>query len=105
MAPAFDLPGGPGGEGRPKNPALLPAEQSTFGFRHKHSGLAGDGAPIPASFLDTRNPFIVDKEPVYTPQNAPTSGRLYRIQIVEVTDPVTQQISPVIQVVPVTPTP
>lgn len=83
--------------------ALGPREQSTFGFRHKHSGLAGDGAKVKAAYLDTRDPFTVDSEPLYTPTNAPTSGRLYRIQIIEVTDPDTNQIMPVIQVVAVTP--
>lgn len=90
---------------RPENPALGASEQSTFGFRHKHSGLAGDGAKVKAAYLDTRDPFTVDSEPLYTPANAPTSGRLYRIQVIEVTDPETQQIQPVIQVVPVTPAP
>lgn len=87
------------------NPALGAPEQSTFGFRHRHSGLSGDGAQIKATNLDTRDPFTVNTEPLYTPVNAAASGRLYRIQVIEVTDPETQQIQPVIQVVPVTPAP
>lgn len=85
--------------------ALGAGEQSTFGFRHGHSGLSGDGKKVKAAYLDTRDPFTVDSEPLYTPTNAPTSGRLYRIQVVEVTDPETQQISGVLSVVLVTPTP
>ena len=100
MAQSPDLEGG-----RPASPALPATVQSTFGFRHRHSGLSGDGAKVKAASLDTADPFTVGSEPLYTPANAPTSGRLYRIQIVEVTDPETQQIQPVLQVVPVTLTP
>lgn len=42
----------------------------------------------------------VGGELMYAPTNASTSGRKYRIQIIEVTDPDTQQIQAVIQVVP-----
>lgn len=50
--------------------------------------------------VDGTVPLPTSGELIYTPVNAPTSGRHYRIQIIEVTDPETQQISPVIQVVP-----
>ena len=89
----------------PASPALGAPEQSTFGFRHRHSGLSGDGARVKATSLDTADPFTVNSEPTYTPINAATSGRKYQIQVIEVTDPETQQISPVLQVVLVTPTP
>lgn len=42
----------------------------------------------------------INGEPMYVPNNATSSGRRYRIQIIEVTDPDTLQISPVIQVIP-----
>ena len=45
-------------------------------------------------------PLPTSGELIYTPVNASSSGRHYRIQIIEVTDPETQQISPVIQVIP-----
>lgn len=44
-------------------------------------------------------PLPTGGELIYTPINASTSGRHYRLQVIEVTDPDTQQISPVIQVV------
>lgn len=50
--------------------------------------------------VDGTVPLTTSGELIYTPVNASTSGRHYRIQVVEVTDPDTLQISPVIQVVP-----
>lgn len=50
---------------------------------------------------DATTAFVTGAEPTYVPQNAPTSGRKYRIQIIEVTDPETSQIHAVIQAVPV----
>lgn len=44
-------------------------------------------------------PLPTGGELIYTPINASSSGRHYRLQVIEVTDPDTQQISPVIQVV------
>lgn len=75
-------------------------EGTNFSLSHKHSGLQGDGQRVKAAFLDASDPYVYGDEPLYQPANAPTSGRTYRIQIVEVTDPETQQVSPVIQVVP-----
>lgn len=83
----------------PLDPALDPLQQSTFGFMHAHSGATGDGKRVKAANLDTVDPFVVDREPTYIPVNAPTSGRKYRLQIVEDTDPETQQLRAVIQVV------
>ena len=76
-------------------------EATNFDFTHKHSGIQGDGQRVKAASLDTTSPFPDGAEPTYVPVNAPTSGRQYRIQIVEVTDPETSQISPVLQVIPV----
>jgi len=83
----------------PQNPSLGQPEQSTFGFIHAHSGLSGDGRKVKAASLDTTDPFAGGGEPIYIPVNALTSGRRYRIQIIEVTDPETSQIQAVIQVV------
>ncbi len=77
---------------------LSPTEGTNFSLLHRHSGLHGDGQKVQAASLDTVNPFPVDGEPTYTPTNAPDSGRKYRIQVIEVTDPDTQQISPVLTV-------
>lgn len=79
---------------------LSPHEGTNFSLSHRHSGLHGDGQKVKSASLDTSDPFSTDAEPMYIPINAPTSGRKYRIQIVEVTDPDTQQIQAVIQVVP-----
>ena len=79
---------------------LTPTESTNFSLSHKHSGLHGDGQKVKAASLDTSAPFVDGLEPIYIPVNAPTSGRMYRIQIVEVTDPDTAQIQAVIQVVP-----
>lgn len=81
---------------------LTPTEGTNFDLSHRHSGIHGDGKRVQAASLDTNNPFPDGAEPTYTPVNAPTSGRKWRIQIVEVTDPDTQQIMPVVQVVPAT---
>jgi len=89
--------------GGPREPALDPVQQSTHGFRHKHTGISGDAPKVKAAYLDTRDPFTVNSEPVYTPINAPVSGRLYRIQVIEVTDPETGQVNAVIQAIQVTP--
>ena len=51
--------------------------------------------------VDGSIPYPTNGEQTYVPNNAQTSGRRYRIQIIEVTDPDTQQIQAVIQVVPV----
>lgn len=75
-------------------------ESVNFSLSHKHSGIHGDGQRVKSASLDTNDPFPADEEPTYIPVNATTSGRRYRIQIVEVTDPDTQQIMPVIQVIP-----
>lgn len=77
-------------------------EKVNFDMGHRHTGIQGDGRKIKAASLDASDPFVTGNEPIYVPVNAPTSGRKYRIQIIEVTDPDTQQISPVLQVVPVT---
>lgn len=82
-------------------PGMSRAEHVAFSLTHRHTGQQGQGQKIQAAQLDTTAPFADGAEPIYLPVNAPTSGRQYRIQVVEVTDPDTQQISPVIQVVPV----
>lgn len=79
---------------------LSSAEHTNFSLSHKHSGLHGDGQRVNAASLSTVDPFPDGFEPTYTPVNAPTSGRKYRIQVIEVTDPDTQVISPVLQVIP-----
>ena len=89
------------GPGNPQGGSLGPREQSNFGFTHQHSGLHGDGRKVKAVNLDTVDPFVVGAEPLYTPVNAATSGRQYRIQIEEVTDLETGQITGVLKVVPV----
>ncbi len=87
---------------RPQEPdgGLTPREGTNFSLLHRHSGLHGDGQKVKAASLDTNDAFASGLEPIYFPVNAPASGRRYRIQIVEVTDPDTQQIQPVIQVIP-----
>lgn len=42
---------------------------------------------------DATTAFATGSEPTYVPTNAPTSGRKYRIGVIEVTDPDTQVIS------------
>lgn len=79
---------------------LTPLEGTNFDLSHRHSGLHGDGQQIKIANTDTTAPFTTGQEPIYIPVNAPTSGRKYRIQIIEVTDPDTSQIQAVIQVVP-----
>ncbi len=79
---------------------LTSSEGTNFDLSHRHSGLHGDGQTVAAGSLDTSIPFRSGLEPIYLPVNAPTSGRQYRIQIIEVTDPDTAQIQAVIQVVP-----
>lgn len=79
---------------------LSPTEGTNFDLSHRHSGIHGDGQKVKAASLDTSSAFPTGEEPIYLPVNAPTSGRQYRIQIVEVTDPDTSQITPVIQVIP-----
>ena len=49
---------------------------------------------------DGTTAFATGAEPTYVPQNASASGRKYRIQVIEVTDPDTSQVMAVIQVVP-----
>lgn len=95
-------PGAPGEEPTLRKGAfnLDPTEQTNFSMSHRHSGLHGDGKKVPVGFLDTTSPFAAGAEALYIPVNAPTSGRQYRIQVVEVTDPDTQQIQAVLQVVP-----
>jgi hypothetical protein len=73
---------------------LTPKEGTNFSLLHRHSGLQGDGQPIKAANLDTSDPFYPGLEPEYTPINATTSGRKYRIQIEEYTDPDTGTIYP-----------
>jgi len=65
---------------------LTPLAHENFSFNHKHSGIHGDGQKVKAASLDTVDPFAVDLEPTYTPVNATTSGRKYRIQVVETID-------------------
>lgn len=71
---------------------LSPTEHTNFSFSHKHTGIHGDGQRIAAASLSTVLPIATGAEFVYIPVNAPTSGRTYRIQVEEVTDPDTQQI-------------
>ena len=75
------------------------SEQTSFSLNHRHSGAHGDGQKIKASDLITSSPFAVNFEPTYTPVNNPTSGRKYRIQIIEVTGE-DGGLKPVIQVIP-----
>lgn len=77
-----------------------PAETGTFQLAHAHSGAQGDGRRVKAAFLDMSDPFPVGVEPTYVPVNAATSGRKYRIQIIEVLD-INNVLQPVLQVVPV----
>lgn len=93
-------PGGEDGEKRRFN--LTPTEGTNFDLSHRHSGIHGDGRSIKAASLDVTDAFTENLEPTYLPVNAPTSGRKYRIQVVEVVDPETQQIQPVLQVIPAT---
>lgn len=79
---------------------LTPTEHTNFSLSHKHTGIHGDGQRIAAASLSTVLPIASGSEFIYLPVNAPTSGRKWRIQIVEVTDPDTQQVQPVIQVIP-----
>ena len=79
---------------------LSSAEHTNFSLSHRHTGLHGDGQKVKSASLNTVDPFPADGEPTYEPVNAAGSGRKYRIQIIEVTDPETQQIQSVIQVVP-----
>lgn len=88
------------GQGESRGGHLGPREQTTFGFTHQHSGLAGDGRKVKAVNLDTVDPFVVGAEPLYTPENAPTSGRKYRIRVTEVTDLETGAIRAVVEAVP-----
>lgn len=92
--------GGDVGDDRGQKFNLTPHEGTNFDLSHRHSGLHGDGQPIAAGNLDTSVPFKTLLEPIYLPVNAATSGRKYRIQIIEVTDPDTLQIQAVLQVVP-----
>jgi hypothetical protein len=81
------------------HPGFTPVEHTTFSMVHKHSGVQGDGSRIPASSLDTGIPFRTGAEPVYLPVNAPTSGRKYRIQVIEVLNE-NDVLTPVLQIVP-----
>jgi hypothetical protein len=86
-----------------RNPAEMgfpPVEHTTFSLNHKHSGIHGDGQKVKAASLDTVDPFAAELEPSYIPVNAATSGRKYRIQIIEVLDE-NNALQPVIQIVPV----
>lgn len=82
------------------NSGLGTSEQTAFSLNHGHSGMHGDGKRIQAANLLTNNPFLPGLEPTYTPVNNPTSGRKYRIQIVEVLSEDGVTFLPNIQIVP-----
>ena len=79
---------------------LTPQTHETFSLSHKHSGIHGDGQKVKAASLDTVDPFTAELEPTYIPVTAPTSGRKYRIQVIEVLDE-NNVLSPVLQIIPV----
>lgn len=76
------------------------SEQTSFSLNHRHSGAHGDGQRIQSANLLTNNPYLPGFEPTYTPVNAPTSGRKYRIQIYETLGEDGVTILPNIQIVP-----
>lgn len=84
------------------DPAFPSEGASIFSLRHSHSGAQGDGSKIRLANIDTAFPLAVGKEITFIPVNAPNSGRKYRLQVIEVTDPDTKQIQPVLQIIPVT---
>lgn len=71
---------------------LTPTEHTNYSLSHKHTGIQGDGQRIAAASLSTVVAIPTGAEFIYIPVNAPTSGRTWRIQIEEVTDPDTNQI-------------
>lgn len=75
------------------------AEQTSFSLNHAHSGAHGDGKKIQAASLATNIPFVINLEPTYTPVNNPTSGRKYRIQIIEVPGEDGVTLQPEIQII------
>jgi hypothetical protein len=89
-----------GGQGWGEKAGLTPQAHENFSLSHKHSGIHGDGQKVKSASLDTVDPFVVNLEPTYVPVNAPTSGRRYRIQIVEVLDE-NNVLTPVIQLIAV----
>ncbi len=75
-------------------PINIPAPQNLDAALYQHL------VEVLRRAVDGTVPLPTAGELIYTPVNAATSGRHYRIQIIEVTDPDTLQISAVIQVVP-----
>ena len=71
---------------------LTPTEGTNFSLSHRHSGLHGDGQVIKLANLDTTAAYPTGSEPLYVPINATTSGRTWRLQVEEVTDPDTGQV-------------
>ena len=56
---------------------LTPHEATNFSLSHKHSGIHGDGRPIPAAFIDWSSALPDGGGPILTSAN----GTQYRLGV------------------------